>query len=254
MTVIYHAGLTFSPKHHVCQGGGFNNDLAARVNILESFYYVAEWQTRNIHRFKRLLLDSGAFTFAFGAGASENIVWEEYADRYAAYVKANGIMDYLELDIDKLVGYPKVRELRDRIEVATGLPCRPVWHVERGKDEWFRLCDQYETVAIGGIATREGRKRLDPYLRTLVREAHKRGAEVHGLGYTSMARLHEIGFDSVDSTAWLWGNKSGCVYRWNGHEMLKEKAGPNRRVSTNATIRHNFTEWVRMAEDMEKTV
>lgn len=248
------AGLTFGEKHTLYQGGVFDVPLACRVNLLESFAYVKEWQTERIPVFKRFLLDSGAFTFAFGKGTKGKIDWDAYIDRYAAYIKTNSVEQFLELDIDKLVGYEEVKRLRSVLEEKTGKPCIPVWHLSRGKDEWFRMCDEYERVAIGGIATRDGRKKLDPFLPSLVREAHRRDAKVHGLGYTNLKRLPQIGFDSVDSTSWLWGNKTGAAYYWDGHTMRTIKKKEGQRMKTNETIRHNFLEWVKCAEDMERNM
>ena len=75
---MYLAGTTFVTPGYISEGElcdstwpepqGDLDPLASRVNMLESFYYVQDWQTRNIHRFKRFLLDSGAFTAMYGAG------------------------------------------------------------------------------------------------------------------------------------------------------------------------------------------
>lgn len=232
-------------------GRGFDQDVAGRVNMLESYYYVADWQTRNLHRFKSFMLDSGAYTFAYsprtgGAGVD----WDAYLDEYARYIVENGVELFMELDIDPLVGYPRVRELRSRLEALTGRRCIPVWHRERGWDDWLRTCEEYDYVAIGGIADR-GRTKVEPYLPRLTREAHRRGAKVHGLGYTSLANLLRSGLDSVDSAAWLSGNRGGYAYQWDGRTMRKIDRGPGQRANTRELARHNFMEWVKMAEQME---
>ena len=165
-------------------GGGTLDPLASRVNMLESFYYVQDWQTRNIHRFKRFLLDSGAFTAMYGAGMEAKSL-PGYVGRYIDYINANDVTDFFEMDVDSVVGYDRVLEFRREIETQTGKRCIPVWHIERGKHEFQQMCHDYPYVAIGGIATRDGRKRLGPYLRWFVREAHRLGARVHGLGYLS---------------------------------------------------------------------
>lgn len=232
-------------------GGGFNLDVAGRVNMLESFCYVKDWQTRNIHRFKSFMLDSGGFSFLYGKSGGTGIDWGDYVRRYARYVVENDVELFLELDIDTIVGYERVREYRDLLETLTGRRCIPVWHVERGVDDFLSTCANYPYVAIGGIAVRDGRRSLERYLPTLTREAHRRGAKVHGLGYTNLEGLRGSGLDSVDSTAWLYGNRGGFAYQWDGRTMRKVKKGPGQRVSARELARHNFLQWVEMAEAME---
>lgn len=219
--------------------------------MLESFYYVQPWQTAIIHKLKSFMLDSGAYTFAYNPKNIGTVVdWDEYLDSYAAYIVENDVDLFFELDIDPLVGFPKVERMRGRLEAKTGKRCIPVWHLERGLDDYKRMCDEYDYVAIGGIAD-AGRASLERYLPALIREAHKRGAKVHGLGYTNLTKLPFLAFDSVDSTAWLYGNRAGFLYRWDGRTMHKEDAAPGKRLNARDAARHNFLEWVRMGEDME---
>ena len=249
---MYLAGTTFY------DGGGcildssseVIRDVASRVNILESYYYVADWQTRNLRRFKRFLLDSGAFTALYGAGMKAEQL-PAYVDRYIAYICENDVSDFFEMDVDSIVGYKRVLEFRDEIERQTGKSCIPVWHLERGKREFQDMCSKYPYVAIGGIATRDGRKRLGPYLRWFTREAHRLGARIHGLGYTDIKNLPYVGFDSVDSTAWLYGNRGGYIYTFDGRQIGKvERKG--QKIRPKEAARHNFMTWMRYAEAMEE--
>jgi len=250
LTILYLAATTAGQRPMDIPGGGFDQDIASRVNLLESFYYVADWQTRNMHRFKSFMLDSGAFTFAFGSKATVN--WDEYVSRYIDYINTNDVNLFFELDIDAIVGYEKVKEIRKKIESATNKQSIPVFHFERGKEEWLRMCDEYNYVAIGGIAVAKGRSRMEPYLPWFTSEAHKRGAKVHGLGYTNIDNLQRVGFDSVDSSAWLMGNRGGFVYRFDGRTMQKKLAPKGKKVNNKAVARHNFLEWVKLGEYLER--
>lgn len=250
---LYLAGTTFY------DGGGeitdpstkeFNTDVAARVNLLESFYYVADWQTRNLHRFKSFMLDSGAFTFAYGSGAE--VDWDDYLERYITYIVENDVRLFFELDIDKLVGYEKVLEYRKRLEDGTGRKCIPVWHMNRGREDWLKTCDEYGYIALGGLAAKEfgNQERVIPWF---TKTAHERDCKVHGLGYTKLPFLARMGFDSVDSSAWLYGNRGGYIYRYRGgYRMDKVKAPEGKRLEAKKAARHNFMEWVRLSEELEK--
>lgn len=251
MTRLYLAGTTFyDGGGSITREGIFDQDVAARVNMLESFYYIADWQTRNLHRFKSFMLDSGAFTFVFGS--KKQVDLDDYIARYIDYINENDVDLFFEMDIDAIVGYEKVKEIRAYIEHKTGKQTIPVFHYERGKDEWLRMCDEYDYVAIGGIAVAKGRNRMEPYIPWFTSEAHKRDAKVHGLGYTNLANLPRTGFDSVDSSAWLYGNRGGYVYRWDGKTMQKVKAPKGKKLDSKAVAKHNFMEWVKMGEALEK--
>lgn len=231
-------------------GGVFDQDVASRVNLLESFYYIADWQTRNLHRFKSFMLDSGAFTFAFGSKAK--VDWNDYVSQYIDYINENNVSLFFELDIDVLVGYDKVKEIRKHIELNTRKQCIPVWHLSRGKNEWLKMCEEYGYVALGGLAAKE-LKNPEKYIPWFTKTAHERGAKVHGLGYTKLSNLSRMGFDSVDSSAWLAGNLGGFVYQYRGgYHMDKIKVPKGKKLSSRNAARHNFMQWVRLAEELEK--
>lgn len=230
--------------------GGFDLDVASRVNILESFFYVADWQTESIHRFKSFMLDSGAFTFAYGS--KEQVDLDSYLKRYIEYINENDVELFFELDVDKLVGYQRVLEYRRELELGTGKRCIPVWHLSRGKDEWVSMAREYDYIALGGLAAHEF-KNQEKYIPWFTRTAHEYGCKVHGLGYTKLPSLPYMGFDSVDSSAWLVGNRGGFLYRYNhdGCRMAKIQAPKGKRLDARLAARHNFMQWVELAEYLE---
>lgn len=213
------------------------------INMLESFYYADEWTERVIPRVNKFLLDSGAFTF-FGSG--KQIDWEDYLRRYADFINRNDVDLFFELDIDRIVGYEKVLQFRESLESMTGKKCIPVWHRERGQQEFVKMCEDYDYVAIGGVAKNPDGKRITQYYPWFIQTAHKHGAKIHGLGYTSTKKLAEYHFDSVDSTSWLAGNQYGHLYKFDGKNMRQISAGSGRRIaSARAAMRNNFCEWVK---------
>ena len=90
------------------------------------------------------------------AGKNANSVdWEEYIERYAGFIKATGVEHFIELDIDCVMGYERVKELRNKLITLTNKQPIPVWHKSRGKDEFLKMCDEFPYVALGGIAINE---------------------------------------------------------------------------------------------------
>lgn len=211
--------------------------------VLESFFYADEWTEKLIPRLGSFMLDSGAFTF-FSSNQDTN--WDEYVERYCDFINRNHIDLFFELDIDKLIGYDKVKRLRTRIEQATGKQPIPVWHKSRGIDEFYRMCDEYPYVAIGGIVSREIKPKEYRAFPHMIREAHKRGAKIHGLGFTNLRGMEIYHFDSVDSTSWTTGNRFGSIYRFDGRTMQKVDKAPGQRLKDSRKVAlNNFSEWVK---------
>lgn len=212
--------------------------------ILESFFYADADTERLLPYYGDFLLDSGAFTFMMGKGGSPD--WDDYIERYADFIVRNNVQKYFELDIDSVVGYEQVKKIRTALERKTARPCIPVWHLSRGMDEYKRMCDEYGYVAIGGIVSGEITKDKYKYFPALIHEAHKRGAKVHGLGFTNLSYLPSIHFDSVDSTAWTTGNRFGFLYFFDGKTMQKKDVPKNHRIGDSRTAAlNNYTEWIK---------
>lgn len=221
-----------------------NKNTEHKPFILESFFYADEDTERLLPLFGDFLLDSGAFTFM--QGNSTHLDWNAYIERYAAFIVRNDIQKYFELDIDSVVGYEKVKEFRNTLERLTNRPCIPVWHKSRGIAEWSRMCDEYKYVAIGGIVSKEIKPEHYKAFPHMIAEAHRRGAKVHGLGFTNLSLLPKIHFDSVDSTAWTTGNRFGFIYRFNGTTMIKIDCPKGKRLGDPRKVALiNYTEWIK---------
>lgn len=223
-----------------------------KPNILESFYYLQKdpsFYLKTKPFINSFMLDSGAFTY-LNQKNKEKPNWEAYVEKYSEFVVNNNIDHFLEMDIDPIVGLNKVEELRDRMERQTGKQCIPVWHIKRGLSYWEKMIDEYKYVAIGGIVTNEIKKSQYPIFLKLIDMARKKGVKVHGLGFTRVNELQKYRFDSIDSTAWLYGNRGGFLYRFNGGNMDKYQAKDSRIKGREAAI-HNFTQWLLFQKYLE---
>ena len=229
-------------------GGDWN--IYEGTNILQSFYYCNRFTEETIiPACKNFLLDSGAYTF-FTSGKTCD--WHQYTAKYADFINRNNIDLFFELDIDSLIGYETVKNLRHELEEATGKKAIPVWHKSRGRDEFERMCKKYDYVAIGGIASKEITPAEYKYFPWFISTAHANGAKIHGLGFTALSLLPKYHFDSVDSTSWVSGNQYGAVYKFNGRTMEKVSKPPGKRVKTYIVAVNNFLEWAKFAEYAEK--
>lgn len=231
---------------YVC-GSNRKTNLFTGVMILQSFYYCNDFTEQVIlPSVSKFMLDSGAFTFHM---KGRHVDWDEYIARYAEFINKHDINLFFELDIDNLVGYDKVLQMRRELERMTDKPCIPVWHKSRGKEAFIQMCKDYDYVAIGGIVSKEITKPEYKYFPWFIDTAHKYGAKIHGLGFTNLADLPKYHFDSVDSTSWTAGNKFGTIYQFNGKTLVKYDRPEGTRLSDARTVGlHNFTEWVKFQQ------
>ena len=237
-------------------GGGYDPIiLQHKPYILESFFYADADTERLMPHFGDFLLDSGAFTFM--QSAKNHVNWDEYIERYADFINRNHVDKFFELDIDSVVGYERVKQIRKRLERLTGRQSIPVWHVSRGKDEFIRHAQEYPYIALGGLvdgaAKGEYARSLWKYFPWFIQTAHKNGAKIHALGFTSLEGIRRYHFDSVDSTAWTTGNRFGYLYFFDGKTMIKKDAPKGHRIAdSRAAALHNYTEWIKFQKYADK--
>ena len=221
----------------------------SHVNLLESFYHMPRRRVGMIDGFKSFMLDSGAYTLAISRNRSiDDSELRDYVERYAAFVAEHGVRDYFEMDIDHVKGTDWVRRTTAWMERETGVAPIPVWHPCRKARGFEEMCERYPYVAIG---TTDIRKQLAKSVGWFTQTAHRYGARIHGLGYTKLDGLERTGFDSVDSTAWLFSNKSGTIYDFDGRTMRKRKVPDGKRLVIKNNLLHSLVEWAKFSDHME---
>ena len=234
----------------------FVHDIQERdYYILETFFSINA-KNKGIIRVwnkSKFLLDSGAFTF-MNSSHKAKVDFFEYAERYADFINEMGITQFFELDIDSIVGYEKVKEIRKLIERKTNKQVIPVWHVSRGKEDFVQTCKEYPYVAIGGIVTKEISPQQYKYFPSFIDIAHKYNAKIHGLGFTNLSYLPICHFDSVDSTSWTTGNRFGFIYKFNGKTMVKVDVPKGKRLNPMKGACNNFVEWLKFQKYAEKNL
>lgn len=170
---------------------------------LMSFFYIGKKKYK-LAEFIRdhseeILIDSGAHSFQKGA----KVKWDEYTQRYAEFIKRfdrPNVIGYFEMDVDNIIGYDKVLELRAVLERVSD-KIIPVWHKNRGIPEYQRMCQQYsgKIVAITGFKNEDIR---DEQYMMFLKYAKRFNCKVHCLGMTRRKVLDKVPFDYVDSSTW----------------------------------------------------
>lgn len=177
--------------------------------ILVSYYYARKHEdntTRIRDHCEELLVDSGAHSIQFGA----KVDFLEYTKQYAEFIKRfdrPNVVGYFEMDIENIIGYDKVLELRKILESVTD-KIIPVWHPDRGIKDFEEMCKKYtgKLVAIGGFRNTDIK---DDQFLMFMKVARKYNCKVHCLGMTRQKVLDKVPFDYTDSATWLTATNMG---------------------------------------------
>jgi hypothetical protein len=184
-----------------------NNKIKLKYNLI-SYYYIRS--KAELARFIRdnseeILIDSGAHSFQKGV----KVNWDKYTEEYANFIKSfdkPNVIGYFEMDVDNIIGYDKVLELRKKLEEVTD-KIIPVWHKNRGIEEYKKMCKDYagKIIAITGFKNEDIK---DEQYMMFLKYAKKYKCRVHCLGMTRKKVLDKVPFDYVDSSSW----KQGAIY------------------------------------------
>ncbi|OQY39652.1 MAG: hypothetical protein B6229_03265 [Spirochaetaceae bacterium 4572_7] len=147
-----------------------------------------------------VMVDSGAHSFQKGAV----VEWESYTREYAAWIKKidrPNIIAYFEMDVDNIIGYKKVLELR-KILTDVSDKIVPVWHKNRGIEDFTEMCKTHSGKIVSTTGFRNEDVTDDQY-QLFLNEAWKYGCKLHCLGMTRKKVLDTIPFDYTDSSSWM---------------------------------------------------
>lgn len=223
-----------------------------RFNKLDTFWYIYKnaQAEKDITKYDDFLLDSGAFTFIMAKrkGQSINVDIDYFTDAYCDYINNFHIDKFFEMDVDSVLGYEKVKQLRKRIEQRTGKQPIPVFHKSRGKEEFMAHCRDYSYIALG-IAGKDTSVTDWKTFLAFVMKAKEYDVKVHGLGITGMSVLKKVPFYSVDSSSWVNGSKFKSMFLFNGKELITiRKELENKRISNQQELGlHNLREWIKLS-------
>lgn len=172
------------------------NMLVSFINLASSNQEKVKWYVNQLRKQTNIfLIDSGAFTFMNNPHKAKQTSLDDFVEKYAKFLRDNDIEYFFEMDVDSVTGYEKVLEYREFIEKVTKRKSIPVWHKNRGIDEYTKMLKHYKVIAIGGIVARELKVPRDiPLMNSLTNLAHERNIWVHGLGIGTRALRYKFFF------------------------------------------------------------
>lgn len=220
-------------SHRTCGNGNPQNmsdyflekGLKYNYNLLSFYYIKSEKDYKSAvnvrDNSKEVLIDSGAHSFQKG----KKVDWEEFTKEYAEFIKKfdkPNVIGYFEMDVDNIIGYDKVLELRKILEKNSD-KIIPVWHKNRGIEEYKKMCKDYsdKIIAITGFKNEDIK---DEQYMMFLKYAKKYNCKVHCLGMTRKKLLDKIPFDYVDSSSWCQKSIYGTI---GGKKVSKEQSKTN---------------------------
>lgn len=231
--------------------------LAKRFKMkynLMSYYYIRN--KRSLAGFIRdnseeILIDSGAHSFQFGAKVDFLKYTQEYAEFIKEFDRPN-VIGYFEMDIENVIGYDKVLELRKILENVSD-KIIPVWHPTRGIEDYEEMCKKYsgKIIAIGGF---RGTDIKDHQFLNFVKVARKYNCKVHCLGMTRKEILDKVPFDFVDSSSWVKNTVFGRIQ--NKGKVSRKYSSEHRGkvfienyIQGTAMQKHYYQKWRKECKD-----
>lgn len=198
--------------------------IRMKYNLMSFFYIKQRMQLATFIRDNtdEILIDSGAHSFQKG----KKVDWLEYTKKYTEFIKEfdrPNVIGYFEMDVDNIIGYDKVLELRKLLEQVSN-KIIPVWHKNRGIEEYKKMCRDYagKVVAITGFKNEDIQ---DHQYLMFLKYAKKYNCRVHCLGMTRKKVLDKVPSDYVDSSSWVQASIFGRI--GNG-KVTKEFSKNNR--------------------------
>lgn len=188
------------------------------------------------------ILDSGAFSIFSGAKI-DNAFLKKYIDRYCEFVNYYKIKNYIEMDIDKIIGYDEVKKINDYIYSRVGRRPLYVHHSDtRTFDDYITACKSNDYVFFGGLVKE---KKSKEFINSVVNEAYSLSTKVHLLGFTP-PHLDKIKhLYSCDSSSWSMGGRSGSVFVFKNNKISSFVMKTKRRIGSYELNNHNLNQWIK---------
>lgn len=156
-----------------------------------------------------LFLDSGAYS-AFSKGVEIDI------QEYIAFIKEH--IDFIEIyaGLD-VIGDAEASLRNQEVMEAAGLRPIPCFHFNEDWDYLRYYVDNYDYIALGGVAQARGNRQslvswMDSCFEIICDQPSRLPkVKVHGFAVTSVTLMRRYPWWSVDSTSWVMSSRNGVI-------------------------------------------
>lgn len=227
------------------------------IYVLASFFYLKKLKEKEMKGFfsyinskycKHFILDSGAFTYIMGNQKHKDYILnniDKYIKDYADFIKEHKIKRYIELDLDSIFGYEKVKEIRKKLETAVGYKSMPVFHnMYRSKKDLDEILTKYDYICISNFNGQKGTSILK-HIKAIVDYANQKNVKVHGLALTGKSYTKEVKFYSVDSSSWRSGMRYASIpkFDYKENKIIHINVAKKYRMKSGREVRKLLTEY-----------
>lgn len=214
MTRFYAAGMasldSFNP--------GESNSYDHLINsILISYFYEGTYLLKAKKLYPHIFVDSGAFS-AKTKGVKINI------NDYGKFLKNHEHLVDVYANLDVMYDAEATLKNQKMLE-EMGLHPLPVFHINEDIKYLRYYVDNYDYIALGGIALEFSNR--DRWLSQIFDEFpnHK----FHGFGVSDFNLIKKYSFYSVDSTTWFIGQKFGRLFFKTGEVIHYQELDDNHK-------------------------
>lgn len=156
-----------------------------------------------------LFLDSGAFSVKRSGGEIDIHEYIDFIKQYETWFEV-----YANLDV---IGSAEGTWQNQLIMEAAGLNPLPCFHIFENFSYLERYVNNYEYIAIGGMARRDVTKAnmvafLDDCFSIICNKDGIPKVKVHGFGLTGISLLKQYPWYSTDSSSWMVQSRIGQIY------------------------------------------
>lgn len=223
----------------------FNTDY-----LLQTFYSMNKSIINQITDFidrrgnDNFILDSGAFSLFSGTYKNMNYNYlKKYIDNYCDFVIKYKIQNFIEMDIDIMIGYETVKKINKYIGNKVGRNPLYVHHIDtRNEDDLIKACKENDYIFLGGIAKQH---KSFEYLNDFVNYCFSYGSRTHLLGYTTFELDNFVKLYSIDSSSWTMGGRAGIIFNFKNNILEKIIMKDKKRISFYALNNHNLKQWIK---------
>ena len=228
-------------------------DMCDTDNLLQTFFSMNKKEISLMKRFierrgvDNFILDSGAFSLFNGVKKLDYSGLKTYIDNYCDFIIKHKITQFLEMDIDAIIGYEEVKKINKYIEGRVGKKPIYVFHHEtRDKKDLIEAMKESDYIFWGGIA--KGGVSSKEAAQSFINEAFSHGCKVHMLGYTPMDLDQFKNLYSCDSSSWTMGGRAGNIFQFTNNKMEAMKLSDKKRITFYELNNHNFNQWLKYQE------
>ena len=227
------------------EGGGsiaqaiVKSGIDMKYNLMSYFYIRPRVELAEFIRdhTEEVMIDSGAHSFQKGV----KVDWVKYTEEYADFIRRfdrPNVVGYFEMDVDNIIGYDKVKALRNILLRASD-KIIPVWHKNRGIQDFKEMCQSHKgkIVAITGFKNEDIK---DHQYLSFTKYAHECGCKIHCLGMTRKAILDTVPFDYTDSSSWSAQSRFGHMQSYGGRKVSKDFSKNHRGVVFVENYKHGM--------------